>query len=207
MPCRIGYTILPEVHGHPNFQNYVIDEHVLLKTWASVCCANSLHSSGFSLSTRCWTCCWEPEHYWGQHWDEVARWLRARSYHPTFKVLDGVEDRSLCRPVKFFHTKLKKTLKQEKPFPKIGSTLLLKILLHAVALRFLEQPRKNRPRRKKNVCGHLHTFGSIVCLTFYSFIKLYLSKWSIQKIMNNIQLVETLLWHLTPPSSCPPSFF
>ncbi len=45
------HTTWPEVCGHPTMQPYVIVECSL------ICCYNSLHSSGFSLSGRCWTCC------------------------------------------------------------------------------------------------------------------------------------------------------
>jgi hypothetical protein len=56
-------------------------------------------------------------------------------------MFDGVEVRGLCRPAKFFHTYLDKPflygpcsvhwgivmLKQEKSFPKLGSTELLRM--------------------------------------------------------------------------------
>lgn len=31
--------------------------NMIVTPWALPCCYNSLHSSGFRLSTRCWTCC------------------------------------------------------------------------------------------------------------------------------------------------------
>jgi hypothetical protein len=70
------------------------------------------------------------------------------------KVLDGVEVRDLCRPVKFFHTNLDKPflyeprfvhrgivmLNRKGPSPncchKVGSTELSRMSLYAVVLRF-----------------------------------------------------------------------
>lgn len=49
----IHYRKLIHTERHPN--PYVIVEHVIPKPRASICCCSSLCSSGFSLSSRCWT--------------------------------------------------------------------------------------------------------------------------------------------------------
>ena len=103
----------------------------------SICCYNSLHSSGKAF------------HQMLEHWKQVPAAFSHKSIsevgHRCWairpgsacqfipKVFNRVEDRALCRPVKFFHTDLDKQflygpcfvhggivmLEQERAFPKL----------------------------------------------------------------------------------------
>ncbi len=90
---------------------YIIVEHITLTPWALMCCYMwCLNSSCFSLYTRHYTtlsCCRDFLPFSHKSISEVQHWcwvFRSGS-QSVFQVLDGVEVRALCRPVKFFHTK------------------------------------------------------------------------------------------------------
>ncbi len=137
---------------------YVTAEHVIPKPWALICCSNSLHSSGFSLCSRCWNLPAGISSYLDtkalQRPNTGVRWSGSGSqsmFQFIPKVLDGVEVRALCRPVTWFHQTGKiisgsvrrdiVVLKQEREkntncWHKAGITLLSEIPLCAVAWRF-----------------------------------------------------------------------
>ena len=88
----------------------------LIWNWSHLCCYNSLHSSGkdFHYMLENWwrdllPCSHERVSEAG-HWCWVFRPCSLSGFLFIPKVFDGREVRALCRPVKFFHTKL------DKPF-------------------------------------------------------------------------------------------
>ena len=87
------------LHGqkyqHLNIQ-YVIVEHLIPKPWAIICCYNSLHSSGFRLSNRCWNLLNHKSLSEVQHWCWWWSGL-AHSRHSSSSQMCWMEFRSrLC---------------------------------------------------------------------------------------------------------------
>uniref|UniRef100_A0A0E9WTX1 Uncharacterized protein n=1 Tax=Anguilla anguilla TaxID=7936 RepID=A0A0E9WTX1_ANGAN len=109
------YTTWPEVCGHltSNIPSKIM---ALIWSWSTLCCYNNLRSSGKALYYRCWSTaagiCFHSAR------SSLVRsgtdWAISPDLHLAFqlipKVLDGVEVRTLCRPVKFIRTDLYKTI-------------------------------------------------------------------------------------------------
>ncbi len=144
---------------------YVIAEHLILKPCALICCYNSLHFSGKAFHSRDLLPFSHKSIIEVHHWC----WLMRSGSQSVFipKVLDGVEVRALCRPIKFFHNKLGKLfvywpvygvsvmLKQERAFITVNChsvvVPLSRISLYAVAIMYVYPSLELRCQTLKNI--------------------------------------------------------
>lgn len=81
---------------------YVIIEHVIRTSCSLMCCSNSLHSSGFSLTAEICSHSATRASSELQHW----RWVIGSGSQSVLQLIPKVPDGAELRPVKLFHAKL-----------------------------------------------------------------------------------------------------